>query len=331
MEIKDLCESIDSGHFEAVKRRISIHPQHTNRASSIGHPCLRRLVYQRTRWQDAQPHSARLQSIYDEGNLHEPDIMRKLQEAGYQVVHQQRPFFHEELNLSGHVDGALYADGEEITVEGKSTSQGTWDEVSDYRSGFRGMEDMLESDRWYVRGYVYQVTVYLKCTDNKHAIIVFKHKNTGEIKLVPIEFREDIWGEIEGKCRAINKHVEEKTLPDRILYDPALCGDCPYSHICAPPVINPEIQLTGQNEWFVLKTLKELEEINQRLKPLEAEKRKLEGIKKNVFKDRVPEGEKRAQILVGSELIVKLTRVAGGHVEYEREPYNRITLEWLRR
>ena len=59
-EIPDIVGRI----YSQKERKIKINPCHTNRASELGHPCLRYLVYIRTSWQDRVPHGLGLQLLF---------------------------------------------------------------------------------------------------------------------------------------------------------------------------------------------------------------------------------------------------------------------------
>ena len=48
---------------EAKRKKIKNYPCHVPRASEIGHPCERYLVYSITNWQDRQPYEPELQVI----------------------------------------------------------------------------------------------------------------------------------------------------------------------------------------------------------------------------------------------------------------------------
>jgi hypothetical protein len=69
-DVTKLCES-----------KIEVWPCNSNRASMIDDPCLRKLVYYRTRWDKQVPTGTGLQGIFETGKELEPVIERILSEA----------------------------------------------------------------------------------------------------------------------------------------------------------------------------------------------------------------------------------------------------------
>ena len=65
--------------------RIKQWPCVSNRASELGHECLRYLVLMRTRWEEKTLHNVELQFIFDEGNIHEEAIINDIKKAGFRV------------------------------------------------------------------------------------------------------------------------------------------------------------------------------------------------------------------------------------------------------
>jgi len=86
-------------------------PGLSNRASELGHPCLRYLVYRRTAWEHAAPPDGDSISIFAEGDLHEAALLRELVDAGIEVTEQQAPLHSRTLNITGHMDGVIQHDG----------------------------------------------------------------------------------------------------------------------------------------------------------------------------------------------------------------------------
>lgn len=78
--------------MEAKQKKIKQYPVNSNRASDLGHPCVKYHVLNRTRWQEKELHDATLQAVFDLGNEFEQIIMKDLNEAGIPVIEQQRPF-----------------------------------------------------------------------------------------------------------------------------------------------------------------------------------------------------------------------------------------------
>ena len=88
----------------------------SNRASALDDPCLRRLVYARTNWQDATSTELSLQGVFETGNELEPIIERILAGIGRAATPQWRIVgsqvalndkFLRAHNITGTPDGVL--------------------------------------------------------------------------------------------------------------------------------------------------------------------------------------------------------------------------------
>jgi len=227
---------------DAKELKIKNYPQHVNRASSIGHPCDRYLVYCRTRWQDKKMHDVGLQRVFDLGNLYERAVMDDLREAGLYVEEQQTPFFDERYKLSGHIDGKLPIDGQRPPLEIKSMAPFTWEKINNW-------QDFLRAKQAYLRSYPYQLTTYLFLHDEPYGIMLLKNKVSGQLKQIIIPKDQGLIDEILQKCGRINTHVEQNTLPDPIKWEDGVCGQCGYLHICYPGRdFGPGIELLDDEE-----------------------------------------------------------------------------------
>src|SRR3990167_8814489 len=121
-----------------------------NRASNAGDECERRLVYRRTHGAAARLHDITLQSIYDVGHETESAVVRLLEEAGVPLLERERPLEWPELQLAGHIDGRIEADGQRHIIDIKSMSAHIYDSIT-------SVEDMLSSRRPWVRAYPVQM------------------------------------------------------------------------------------------------------------------------------------------------------------------------------
>lgn len=83
---------IYSAWFEFKKSRIKQYPQNNLRASSIGNVCERFHWYSIKNWREKPLHDPILQSIFDEGNLHETAVIQELTSMGFKIVEHQRAF-----------------------------------------------------------------------------------------------------------------------------------------------------------------------------------------------------------------------------------------------
>ena len=261
---------------ESLQKKINQYPVNSNRASSLGHECVRYLVFERTRWQEKHLHDTQLQAIFDLGNVLEKSVLAELTEAGIPIIEQQRAFSWPKYGITGHVDGKVLLDGEAYPIEIKSMAPYTFDSINNYK-------DMLSHKHSYVRRYPAQLTLY-ELMDNKDmAVFLLKNKVSGAIKEIwmPLDFT---YGEsLIRKAEAVNKHVTEGTLPDPIMYDENQCTDCGYAHICMPDRIGKEVEVIDDDElvklierYYELKpAAKEYDEVNEHIKSIVEGKEKL--------------------------------------------------------
>src|SRR3990172_1641894 len=94
---------------ERLAAKAHVSPRHTNRASELDDPCVRRLYYKRVAWNKEPPPSVELQAIFEEGNLHEPAVIRLLDELGWRLLHEQVTIHDRGLNISGTPEGYIEA------------------------------------------------------------------------------------------------------------------------------------------------------------------------------------------------------------------------------
>lgn len=231
---------------DRIERKRKAYPCRTNRASEIGHPCLRYLVYCRTAWDKATLPDTGLQYIFEEGNLHERAVVTDLLDAGFHVSEQQRAYDDPEHNLSGHGDVNLLPPGAEpnehrsIPAEIKSMSPFTWDTVERW-------EDLRDSRFVFLRRYPHQLNVYMWFQKASEAAFLLKNKATGRIKEVWMPYQPDMLAEDLEKCRVVNRHVEEGTTPDRI-DDREWCERCRFNHLCLPDMVNEGTRFLDDDE-----------------------------------------------------------------------------------
>ena len=270
--------------IEALKKsRIEQWPVRSNRASDLGSECLRYLVLNRTRWKEKTLHGVRLQTIFDEGKLHEKAVMADLVEAGFTIIEQQRPFDWAKYLISGRIDGKILENNHVYPFEVKGYAPATWQKLNT-------IDDFYKNPHHYVRKVPAQLNLYLLMDEKEEGLFVLKNKLSGELKEIPMSLNYDLGEELIKKAEAINEHVANKTLPDCIPYDEEICGECGFIHICLPDVKRDALEL---------QTDPELEENLLRyfeLKPLKAEYDKLDKELKKQFKE-------QEKIVVGDYLI----------------------------
>ena len=267
--------------LESKKRKIRQFPVHSNRASEMGHPCVRYHVLNRTRWEERSLHDVRLQMIFDLGKEIEDITMRDLAEAGFSVTEQQRPFVWKEYGRTGTVDGKILIDSETIPFEVKSCSPFVFDKIN-------SIEDLKNGKYAYLRKYPTQLNLYMLMDNKDRGVFIFKNKQTGAYKEVWMELDWQMGEEAIRRAEAVNSYVAAGTLPEPI-NDDLWCNDCPYVHICLPEHIGKEVDIDTSDLGEKLDRLEEL-------KPYKSEYEEIDGeIKKAV--------EGREKVLAGDWMI----------------------------
>jgi len=212
---------------ELKAKKIKQWPVRSNRASLMGHPCERYLVYKRTRWQEESMHDVRVQYIFDDGNVHETAVLRDLHDAGFQILEQQRAFQWKQYEITGSIDAKIVSNGTAIPIEIKSFSDWSWKAIN-------SIEDMLKSKLVYMRGYPAQMTLYLLMDEKEEGAFILKNKSSGLLKQVNVKLDFEYSESLIQKAERINAHVKAETLPDRIPESVGACEWCSFSHICLP-------------------------------------------------------------------------------------------------
>jgi len=231
--------------LEAKKAKIKQWPVSANRASELGHECLRYLVLNRTRWQEKALHDARLQMIFDMGRVIEDAVMADLREAGIEIVEQQRPFAWQKYQITGHIDGKLAVNGDVYPCEIKSAAPNPFASIN-------SIGDMLRHKYPYMRRYPAQLTLYLLMDGKDKGLFIFKNKSTGEIKEIWMDLDYTFAESLVQKAEAINAHVAAGTLPEPMEYDDSVCPECAYVHICMPDRIGKEVEVVDSTELIEL-------------------------------------------------------------------------------
>jgi CRISPR/Cas system-associated exonuclease Cas4 (RecB family) len=212
---------------ETLAAKARVYPCHVNRASEAGHPCLRYLVYCRTCWQEKSAPDATLQGIFELGNVLERWVVRLIEEAGFTFQESQRPFEDANFQLTGHIDGMIVVDGKRYPTEIKTCNPHDWQKI-------RSVEDMHRSKKVWWRKYPAQMQLYLGMSGEEEGMFLLVNKTSGEIKQVNVTFDAAYYEQIMQRVEAVNRHIAEETVPERIPYDEDVCGHCAFAHICLP-------------------------------------------------------------------------------------------------
>jgi hypothetical protein len=252
--------------IESKERKIKGYPVNSNRASDLGIPCIRYHVLNRTRWQEKSLHDVGLQFVFDMGSEIEEIVLKELAEAGIKVIEQQRSFAWPEYQITGHIDGKIFAD-EIYPMEIKSCSPFVFKAINT-------IDDLKQGKYAYLRKYPTQLNLYLLMDGKEKGVFIFKDKVSGQLKEIWMPIDYDMGEETLKRAEEINKHVAAGTLPGPI-GEEMWCERCSFAHICLPDQIGKEVEVdTGElavmlDRLEALKpTAREYEEIDKQVKEL---------------------------------------------------------------
>ena len=216
-------------------------PCHCNRASALGGDCERQLVYMRTAWQAAAPISVELELLFEEGRHQEEAVLRDLDRAGVRVMEQQVSLSWEQFEISGHLDAVVIEEEEPhraLPLEIKSMSPHIWDTIAYRGPGVYKWEEVAPAftRKPWLRKYFAQLQLYCLLKGTEQAILLAKNKVTGQMAQIDVTLDLAYAEELLQRAQRINTHVRAGTLPDRIPYDPDVCGKCAWVHLCRPEI-----------------------------------------------------------------------------------------------
>ena len=284
------CPDIITPVYECKKSKIKTTACHVNRASEAGHVCERYLVFARTRWEEKLLHDVELEFIFDGGRMVEKLAFKELEEAGFTLVEQNRPFSWKEFNLTGHVDAKILIGDRNAgepsmayPIEVKGLNQFDYDKLDT-------IEDFIMSKKSWIKKYPAQLCLYMLMSNIEYGCFYIKRLPGFRPKQIWISLDYTFAEDILKKLERINKHVKEDTIPEPIKdYD--ICKYCGFLHICFPDFVGKEIEIIDEIE--IEEAIRRAEE----LKPAYSEYNK----QLNAWKEALKEREK---VIIGPYLVI---------------------------
>lgn len=254
---------------QETAKRIKSYPSKSNRASECGHPCIRFLVLSRLQPEKKELHDIGLQRIFDEGNLQESAVLREIQDAGFNLVEQQRPFEMKEIQLTGRIDAKIAIEGKLIPLEIKSCSPNSFQVIKNATP-----DDIKNSKYSWIRKYPAQIMSYCLMDGKETGIIIFKNKTTGEKCQKEFAIDYDYMEGILKKLERVNECVAKNEIPPVEPIED--CKSCGFAKtVCFPGQdYGPGFEILTDQELIIkldrreaLKNaVKEYEEIDKELK-----------------------------------------------------------------
>lgn len=298
---------------QAKAKQIKVYPQYVTRASEIGHPCERYLVYSISNWNERQPHDPELEFIFEGGRLVEDLAIKDFKDAGFKVYRPEpdKAIKESKPRITGHIDIRVdFGDGQVYTGEIKGLNVWDWQKLNT-------LEDFFRSEKVWIKKYPAQLMTYLYMKGEGRGFFYLKSIPRFQPKLIWVDLDYDYMEAILQKTERIEAHVKAGTLPPPMDWDDNTCRYCPFNHICLPDRIGEEVEVIEDGR------LLELLNRHAELKPLAKEFDDVDSqIKKLV--------EGREKIIVGDWFVTgKWIDKTLYNVPAEvKEPYKEVTQYW---
>lgn len=229
--------------YESKRQKIKVYPQYVVRASEIGHPCERYLVLSISKWDERRPHDPSLEFVFEGGRLIEDLAVKDLEEAGFRVYRPEpdRAIMESRPRITGHIDIRVdFGDGKVYTGEIKGLNIIDWERLN-------SVEDFFKSRKPWVQKYPAQLMTYLYIKGEERGFFYLKSIPRFQPKLIWVDLDLGYMEQILQKTERVEKHVAEGTLPDYI-DDPFICENCPFEHVCLPPINRDELKFLENDE-----------------------------------------------------------------------------------
>ncbi len=228
-------------------------------------------------WEVRPEPSSDLLEIFDEGNLHEVSIKKKIESAGLRIANINEPFtikWNDCFPIRGKMDMILEAEGGKLPTEAKSMSPHIFSSIDTW-------EDMLHHNSIHVRNYPYQLMLYQHAFGKANwGMFVLKNKVTGVVKFVKQPYRADMIETIKQRVLIVTKAVRDQIgdLDQMRNFDEKRCGHCDFRFNCLGENANKLVQVITNEE------LENLLLRREELKPLNSEYDLIDKTVKKQFK-----------------------------------------------
>ncbi len=271
--------------YEGKRQYIKTYPQHVVRASEIGHPCERYLVYSITNWADRKPYDPGLQFVFEGGNAVEELALKDFTDAGFKVYRPEpdKAIMESRPRITGHIDFRIdFGEGVARTVEVKGLNVLEWEKLN-------SIEDFFASKKPWIKKYPAQLMTYLYIKAEEFGYFYLKSIPRFKPKFIKVNLDFEYMESLLQKTERIEKHIATGTLPEQI-GDPEICESCAFCHICLPAILREGLEFVDDNE------LLEMIERREQLDEAASEWEKLD----KQIKEKL---NKREKVCIGNYLI----------------------------
>ena len=237
------------------KRKIKVNPVHVVRASEIGHPCERYLVYCITQWEQRTPHSPETEMMFEGGRVVEDLAVKDFEEAGFKVYRPEpdKAIMSDVARITGHIDIRVdFANLPKIPGLNQDIPQPEISEPIIITGEIKGLnlydwgsldclEDFFSSNKVWIRKYPAQLEMYLDMKDEDLGFFYLKSIPGFRPKFIWIFRDKGYVAELKNKALRVERHVADGTLPSTI-NEPKVCQYCGFLHICLPEIKQKELE-----------------------------------------------------------------------------------------
>lgn len=206
----------------------------SNRASELGHPCLRYLVYLRTHGHRRKRYGRRLQALFERGKENERNTKTILAQLGFNFWGGDQVSWPDNAHeIGGKVD-AIYPRGSEAVVpELKRVNDNTFNRINTF-------EDFAaDPDAYFFKWYC-QLIIYIFLAQQgqlvvDYGLMILTSASDGWIKALPTPMNWDLAELLVDKADSVNAHMRAGTVPDYCARR-SVCKKCAFfGDICTPP------------------------------------------------------------------------------------------------
>lgn len=222
------------------------------RASQIGHPCIRFLVLELLYPEKKSLPSLGLLKVFSLGSVYEKIIKDELENAGFQIIEQQRSFYDDKYHISGMIDFKLVYDHTVYACEVKSMSDYMFNKIN-------SIDDFYDKKYTYLQQYPAQLQIYLYLSNLEHGLFFLKNKENNDTKIIKVDIDYKLVENLLNKAKKIWEFANTKTIPE-CCDNVNVCTQCPYIQFCTPELKEKKkIEFTNNEE--LINDLKRWDEI----------------------------------------------------------------------
>lgn len=225
-------ETLTTQYYEYKRSQCHSARSAYTRASDLGHPCIAYLCWTRLAGEKAETPDKVLACIFAEGRVQEQAVISDLLSLGYEIQQAQRAVYWEKFEISGHIDGWLYKQGEKaVLIEIKSVSPHAF-------SKFQTVEDIKAAKQYFYVKWISQLQVYMLMESVETSWLILKNKATGELRVIEVPLDYELAESLIKKAEQVKALVSitEPNLGPVKANNIDLCEGCQFRTICMPSI-----------------------------------------------------------------------------------------------